>query len=78
MFGGDQAEIGHQLSRIGEASKVSDLGHHGDGNHQGDPAHRLKRCDDGGHRPARQQLLDLSRQPVEPGFGVLDGMNVIL
>jgi hypothetical protein len=32
MFGGHQAEIGHQLSRIGEASKVSDLGHHGDRN----------------------------------------------
>src|SRR6516162_7509419 len=30
MFGGHQAEIGHQLTRIGEASKVSDLGYHGE------------------------------------------------
>jgi len=78
MFGGHQAEIGHQLPRIGEASKVSDLGYHGDRNHQGDPAHRLERRNDRGHRPARQQLLDLPRQPVEPGFGVLDHVNVVL
>jgi len=78
VFGGHQAEIGHQLPRIGEASKVSDLGHDGDCNYQGDTAHGLERRNDRGHRPARQQLLDLLGQPVDPGFGVLDGVNVIL
>src|SRR6185295_20186070 len=41
-------------------------------------AHGLEGNDDGRHRPTRQQLLDLSRQPVTPSFGVLDGVNVIL
>jgi len=78
MFAGDQAEIGHQLSCIGEAAKVSDLGHDRNRDHQGDPAHCLESRDDGRHRPVRQQLLDLPRQPLEPGFGVLHSVNIIL
>jgi hypothetical protein len=42
------------------------------------PAHRLERRDDRCHRPVWHQLLDLPRQPVEPGFGILDGVNVVL
>src|SRR6266404_6518395 len=38
VLGRHQAEIGHQLSRIGKPSKVADLGYHGDRNHQGNPA----------------------------------------
>jgi hypothetical protein len=72
MFGGHQAEIGHQLPRIGEASKVSDFGHDGDCDYQGDTAHGLERRDDRGHRPARQQLLDLSRQPLAATLGKRD------
>jgi hypothetical protein len=48
LFGSYQAEIGHQLPRVGEASKVADLGQAGDRPHQGDPVHRLQRCDDRG------------------------------
>jgi len=48
VFGGHQAEIGHQLPRIGEASKVSDLGHDGDCNYQGDTAHGLECRNDPG------------------------------
>lgn len=49
-----------------------------DRSHQEDPACPLKRLNDVGWRRARQQLLDLPRQPVEPGVVVLDGANAIL
>ena len=78
MFRRYQAQIGHQLSRIGKAAEVADLGYNGDRDHQGDPAHRLQRGDDWRHRPVWQQLLDLPGQPVAPGFGILDGVNVVL
>jgi D-isomer specific 2-hydroxyacid dehydrogenase, NAD binding domain len=42
MFGGHQAEIGHQLPRIGEAAKVPDFGRDGHCDHQRDPPHRLQ------------------------------------
>src|SRR3954470_24308349 len=72
MFARHQAEIGHQLASIGEASKVADFGHHRDRNDESDPAHRLERRGDRRHRPGRHQLLDLPRQPVASAFGILN------
>src|SRR5262249_26650220 len=34
-----QAEIGHQLPGIGEATEVADFRYDGDGHYKGDPAH---------------------------------------
>jgi hypothetical protein len=58
---GGRGRLGDQLSRIGEAAKVTDFGHDRHCDHQRDPAHRLQSGDD------RQQLLDLPRQPVASG-----------
>ena len=40
VFARHQAEIGHQLASIGEASKVTDFGHNRDRDDESDPAHR--------------------------------------
>jgi hypothetical protein len=41
VLGGDQAEVGHQLARRGEASEVTDLGHDRGGRDHRDAAHCL-------------------------------------
>ncbi len=43
-----------------------------------DPTHRLHGLDHRRHRPAGQELLDLVLQAREPGFRVLDGVDVVL
>ena len=68
----------HQLPRVGEAAEVANFRYDRDRHHQGHPAHCLKRDGDGCHRPARQQFIDLAREPVAPGFGVVDGMDIVL
>ena len=68
VFARHQAEIGHQLASIGEASKVTDFGHDRDRDDESDPAHRLERRGDRRHRPARHQLFDLPRQPRQHGY----------
>lgn len=78
VFARHQAEIGHQLPSIVEASKVADFGYHRDRDDESDPTHCLERRGDRGHRPARHQLFDLPRQPVASGFGILDCMDIVL
>ena len=78
MLARHQAEIGHQLPGIGEATEIADFRHDGDRHDEGDPAHRLESCNDGRHRPVRQQLLDLLCQPVASGLSFLDSVNVVL
>src|SRR3981189_3662289 len=58
--------------------EVADFRYDGDGHYEGDPAHRLESGYDGRHRPVRQQLLDLLRQPIASGLSFLDSMNVVL
>ena len=43
-----------------------------------DPTHRLHGLDHRRHPPAGQELLDLVLQAREPGFRVLDGVDVVL
>jgi hypothetical protein len=43
---GGRGRLGDQLSRIGEAAKVTDFGHDRHYDHQRDPAHRLQSGDD--------------------------------
>jgi len=45
MFRWCQPEIGHQLTRVVETIKISDLGHYCDGDDECDPTHSLDRFD---------------------------------
>jgi len=46
---GQQTEMGHQPPGVGKAAEVADFRDNGDGNHQGDPAHRLQRLGEVAH-----------------------------
>ena len=78
MLGRHQAEIGHQLPRVLEARKVADFSDERGRNDERDTAHRLQRRDHRGHRPTRQQFLDLPGQARHPHFGVRHSMDVVL
>ena len=56
MFGGHQAEIGHQLPRTGEAAKVPDFGHDGHCDHQRDPPHPQLAGGEGRHYVGGKQV----------------------
>ena len=77
MFRWYQPEIGHQLTRIGEAREIAQLGDQRRRIDQRHAAHRLQCCHDGGQRPVRQHRLDLRRQPIAPRRGGFDRLNVI-
>ena len=55
VLGRNQAEIGHQLARIGEAGEVADFRNDRDRDDKSDAAHGLDGLDHGRHRPAWQQ-----------------------
>ena len=73
-----QAEIGHQLARIGETGKIAYFGSHGNGNDQSDAAHGLQSLHHRRHRPLRYKLFDLPGQPLNAIFGVGDGVDIVL
>jgi hypothetical protein len=75
---GHEPEIGHELSHTGEAATLADFSDDGHCDHQRDPARPLQSGDDWRHWPARQWLLDLPCQSLEPGLRIPDGVNVTL
>ena len=78
MLGRRQTKVGHHLARIVEAIEIAHFGDDGDRRHEGHPAHRLERLNDGRHRPSRNQILDLLHQASGPLFGVMNGMDIVL
>ena len=77
-FARHQAEIGHELARLGEATEVADLGGDGHGHDLADATHGLERSNDRRQRPARQQVRDLLGQSGHPPLRVLDGVDIVL
>ena len=69
--------LGHQLPWALEAAHIADLGHKGHGGQQRYPAHGLISLDDRRHRPSRNDISDLLRQPLEAGLGILDRLPVL-
>ena len=73
-----QAEIGHQLTRIGETGKVAHFGGHDHGNDQTHAAHGLQSLHHGRHRPLRDEFFNLPGQPLNTSLGAGDGVDIVL
>jgi len=78
VLGRNQSEIRHQLAWVLEAREITNLGNNGDRYDQADAAHGLYGFDDGTHRPGGKQAFDLRRQALDPRFGILYGVDIIL
>jgi hypothetical protein len=78
MLGRHQAEIGHQLARIGKTREVAQFGDQRRRIDQCHAAHRLQRRHDRRQCPVRQHRLDLRGQPVAPLARRFNRLNVVL
>jgi hypothetical protein len=73
-----QAQVGHQLARIGEPGEIADLRGDRHCDDQADPTHRLHGLDHRRDRPGRQQFLNLALQALEPCLGILHCWDLAL
>jgi hypothetical protein len=72
---GRQAEIGHDLTRIGKTMEVADLGHQGDGGDERDAAQGLNSADDKGERPRRRKLPHSFGQAIPARLGLFHRLH---
>lgn len=77
VFAGHQAEVGHELARVGEAVEVLDLGGDGHGRDKLDTAHGLQSRDDGGQGPGLRRVAQTCLQPCDARGGLADRVQIL-
>ena len=73
-----EAQEGHQLPRMGEASDVADFGDEADRRDKRHTAQRLERVHDRRPTPIRGKRPELVREAPDALFGVVDRVPVLL
>ena len=72
VFGRDQSEIAHELTRVIETAKVAGFRSDRNGGDEADAAHGLNGFDPRRQRPTRQRVRYLRLQSGEPYAGIVD------
>jgi len=75
---GDQAEVRHQLPRMGEPSNVADLRDEAHRRHKRDPAQGLQGLYHRRPTPCGRELPELVGEPLDAAFGFVDRVAVLL
>jgi hypothetical protein len=78
VFGGDQAQMFHQLSGILEAGQVAQFGYDGHGDRELNPTHGLERLDHRLQAPGFDLLLQFLLQSLEAVGVLVDRADVFL
>jgi len=78
MFGRREAEISHQLPRMVETMKVSNLGHHRYSHDECNTAHRLDSFHHWGKTPSWNKRRNLASQSFNPRLRNIDGIQIVL
>jgi hypothetical protein len=74
----DQAEIGHELARVGEAGEVAEFRDQHNGIDQCDPPHHLQAVDNGAQSPFGEESEDLLLDSLQTLFRPHDGIDIVL
>jgi hypothetical protein len=77
-LGWHQTKVGHELARVSETAEIADLGQHGGGRYEANPAHGLDRLDDRHQRPTSREFGDGQFDAGEPLQAVADSAKPFL